>query len=256
MNRSSAFGPRRLLVPFRLPFRGLLCGGIVSLLLLAGCGLVHAVAQAPIQAPAQSQAQTSAQAPAAHAAHQNQTVLNETDQYRLSPSVLKLGGLLGMKPETAANVFTLFNIVILILAVAYGCMKIFPKAFRKRSTEIQKHLVDARTATEEASARLSSVEQRLSRLDTQIAAMRAQAEEDGKRDELRLQSSLEEEKARIIAAAEAEIHTATAVARREIQRYAADLAIGNAVRKLNISAETDRLLIANFADRLGEGSKN
>jgi F-type H+-transporting ATPase subunit b len=52
-------------------------------------------------------------------------------------------------------------------------MKVLPKTFRNRSTAIQKHLVDARTATEEATARLSSVEDRLSKLDDQIAAMRA-----------------------------------------------------------------------------------
>jgi F-type H+-transporting ATPase subunit b len=189
-------------------------------------------------------------------ANAKQTVLSETDQYRMSAPVVKLGALLGMKPETAANVFTIFNIVILFGGIGYGLMKVLPKAFRDRRTAIQKHLVDARTATEEATTRLSSVEDRLSKLDDQIAAMRAQAEADAARDEQRILASVEDEKNKILAAAEADIQSATTLARREIQKYAAELAIEQAARKLVVTAETDRVLVENFAHRLGEGSNN
>ena len=229
-------------VPVKL--RRLMMVGCALLLLVSAAGSMRAQSAAP-----SGQAGTAAGA-------NNQTVLNETDAYRLSPSVVKFGGLLGMKPETAANIFTIFNIAILILAVGYGLRKILTKAFRNRSTAIQRHLVDARTATEEATARLSSVEERLSRLDGQIAAMRSQAEADSARDEQRIKASVEDEKAKIVAAAEAEILSATTLARREIQRYAAELAIDQAARKLVITPETDRLLVESFAHQLGEGSKN
>ncbi len=193
---------------------------------------------------------------AATTADKPQTVINETDEYRLSPTVVKLGALLGMKPETAANVFTIFNILILVGAIGYGLLKTLPKAFRNRSTAIQKHLIDARTATEEATSRLSSVEERLSKLDDQIAAMRHQAEADSARDEQRIKASVEDEKIKIVAAAEVEIQNATTLARREIQKYAAELAIEQAARKLVVTAETDRLLVENFAHKLGEGSSN
>jgi F-type H+-transporting ATPase subunit b len=197
-------------------------------------------------------------APAADNAAKPQTVLNETDAYRMSPMVTKLGGMMGMKPETAANVFTLFNIAVLFGAIGYGLLKALPKVFRDRSSKIQKNLVDARTATEEAASRLSSVEDRLSKLDDQIAAMKTQAEADGARDEQRIKASVEDETAKIIAAAEAEIGTATALARREIQKYAAELAIDQASRKLVVSDDTDRLLVQSFAQQLGSGggSKN
>jgi F-type H+-transporting ATPase subunit b len=203
-------------------------------------------------------AQSAAQTPqtASNGANAKQTTLSETDQYRLSAPVVKLGAALGMKPETAANVFTIFNILILVAGVGYGLLKILPKTFRNRGTAIQKHLVDARTATEEATARLSSVEERLSRLDEQIAAMRAQAEADSARDEQRILASVEEEKNKIVAAAEAEIQSATTFARRDIQKYAAELAIEQAARKLVVTAETDRLLVESFANKLGEGSNN
>lgn len=203
-------------------------------------------------------AQSAATTPqtASSMADKKQTVINETDEYRLSPTVVKLGALLGMKPEMAANVFTIFNILILVGAIGYGLMKTLPKAFRDRSTSIQKHLVDARTATEEATSRLSSVEDRLSKLDQQIAAMRTQAEADSAKDEQRIKASVEEEKVKIVAAAESEIQNATTLARREIQKYAAELAIEQAARKLVITADTDRVLVESFAHKLGEGSNN
>ena len=193
---------------------------------------------------------------ASNTADKKQNVINETDEYRLSPTVVKLGSLLGMKPETAANAFTIFNILILVGAIGYGLLKILPKVFRNRSSAIQKHLVDARSATEEATSRLSSVEDRLSKLDERIAAMRSQAESDSARDEQRIRASVEDDKVKIIAAAEAEIQSATTFARREIQKYAAELAIEQAARKLVVTAETDRLLVESFAHKLGEGSNN
>jgi F-type H+-transporting ATPase subunit b len=103
---------------------------------------------------------------------------------------------------------------------------------------------------------LSSVEDRLSKLDGQIAAMRAQAEKDSAHDEERIKASVEDEKQKILAAAEQEITAATALAQRQIQQYAAELAIEQAARKLVVTAETDRLLVQNFARRLtGDDSK-
>ena len=180
---------------------------------------------------------------------------DEDDAYLHSAAVQSLGKLVGLNREQAATTFTILNFVVLAALVGLFLAKTLPKTFRNRNTAIQKHLVDARTATEEASARLNSVEERLAKLDGQIEAMRTQAEKDVAHEEQRIKASVEDEKKKILAAAEQEIHSATAVARREIQKYAAELAIEQAARKLTISAETDRLLVENFASRLGESGK-
>ena len=177
-------------------------------------------------------------------------------QYLHSPPCVALGAKLGLNAEQAATAFTVLNFVVLAGLLGWFLVKTLPKKFRDRSTDIQKHLVDARTATEEASARLNSVEDRLSKLDGQIAAMRAQAEKDSAHDEQRIKASVEDEKKKILAAAEQEITAATAAAQRQIQQYAAELAIEQAARKLVVTAETDRLLVQNFAQRLaGDDSK-
>jgi len=197
---------------------------------------------------AQSQSTPRATAPEAEKNKQEQ---NPNDEYRKSPTVVALGAKLGMDPEQSATVFQLIDFLLLALALGWGLVKFLPKAIRDRNTSIQKHLVDARTATEEARVRLNSVEARLAKLDDEIAAMRAHAEQDIAKEEKRIKASVEDEKKKIVAAAEQEISVATLHAQKQLQQYAAELAIEQAAKKLVVSAETDRLLVQNFAQHLG-----
>jgi F-type H+-transporting ATPase subunit b len=215
----------------------------------------HHIARAQESTPVTANAGESS-TPEAKSPEKNKQEEDENDAYRHSPTVRALGAKLGMNPEQAATAFTVANFTVLVLLIGWFLVRTLPKVFRDRNTAIQKHLVDARTATEEASVRLSGVESRLSKLDEQIAAMRAQAEKDAAADEQRIKASVEEEKQKILEAAEQEIVAATANAQRQIQQYAAELAIGQAAKKLVVSAETDRLLVQQFARRLaGEDPK-
>ncbi len=180
----------------------------------------------------------------------NREAEDQNEALKHSPMVKKLGGMMGMSTDAAATIFEVANFAVLALALGWVSAKALPKIFRDRTSSIQKELVDARTATEEASIRLNSVEERLSKLDGQIAEMRAQAEKDAVAEEERMRASLEVEKGRILAAADQEIASASLAAQRSLQKYAAELAIEQAARKLVVSAETDRLLVQGFARRL------
>jgi F-type H+-transporting ATPase subunit b len=223
------------------------------LALLALAMLSICTAPAPAQArpqPAQAASSGETSTPVAEVPEKKEEVKDQNDEYIHSPTVQKLGRLVGLNKNQAATAFTVFNFLILAIAVGFALLKLLPKTFRARTSRIQKQLVDARTATEEASARLNSVEARLAKLDSQIAAMRSQAEADAEKEERRLRASVEEEKSHILAAAEAEIHAATTAARREIQQFAAGLAIEQAARKLVVTPDTDRLLVESFARQL------
>ena len=111
---------------------------------------------------------------------------DESEAFRHSAMVGKMGRMLGMNPEQAATAFEVLNFVALAVGLGFLAVKTLPKAFHDRSSSIQRHLVDARTATEEAGARLKAVENRLSRLDDEIAGMRRQIEADTVRDEQRV----------------------------------------------------------------------
>jgi len=220
-------------------------------LLFASLGHVKAQEPAAPNANAGQQNTAESQSP-----EKNKQEEDENDKYLHSATVRAFGSKIGLNAEQAATAFTVANFVVLAVLVGWFLAKTLPKTFRNRNTSIQKQLVDARTATEDANARLSSVEDRLSKLDGQIAAMRTQAEKDSALDEQRITASVEEEKQKILAAAEQEITAATTLAQRQIQQYAAELAIEQAARKLVVTAETDRLLVQSFAQRLtGDDSK-
>ena len=184
---------------------------------------------------------------------------SDEEAFRHSASVKALGAKLGLNPEQAATAFTLVNFVILALFVGWFLLKALPKTFRNRNAALEKHLVEAQAASQEASKRLESLEARLGKLDEQIATMRSQAEKDAQAEEQRMKASVEEEKQKILASAEQDIAAAAAQARRQIQQYAADLAIDRAAQKLVVTAEIDRALVQDFARRLGndfEGGRN
>jgi F-type H+-transporting ATPase subunit b len=132
--------------------------------------------------------------------------------------------------------------------------KFLPKVIRKRSHTLSENLENARKTTAHANARLSAVEAQLSRLDDEIAKIRAQVEQQSKQDEQRIKSSIEEERARIVAAAEQEISVAAAQARRGLRHFAADLAIEQAAQQLTLTPDADRLLIAEFVRDAADGN--
>ncbi len=179
--------------------------------------------------------------------------VDETREYKQSKMVASIGKMVGMTPPVAAAVFEWLNFAVLALLLVWAVMKSVPKVFRDRSSAIQEALTDARSATEEASVRLNSVEERLAKLDGQIAEMKANAEKDAVAEEQRLKASAEDEKNKILATAEQEIASLTQAAQRQLQQFAAGLAIEQAAKRLVISAETDRLLVQSFAQRLGAG---
>lgn len=176
---------------------------------------------------------------------------DETAAYRHSPVVQAVGRKLGLQPEGAARLFEFINFAVLAIGVLWFLVKALPRALRARSEKISSQLIEARTVTEDANKRLSNVEQRLAQLDEDLASIRAQAEEEVRRDEARIKEQLELEKKKIIAAAELEIQSASAHAQRDLKQYAAALAIEQAARSLNLTPETDRALVENFAASLG-----
>jgi len=229
---------------------------LAGLALTVVLGLGNPGRNTQAQAATTSAQETASNSTDAQSSEKAKPEQNEDDQYLKSPNVVALGKMLGMNPEQSAVAFTVGNFILLAVGVVWLILKILPKAIRGRNTAIQKDLADALTVTEEARARLSGVEERLSKLDSEIAAMRDHAEQDSAHAEQRIKAAVEDEKGKILAAAEQEIAAATSHAQKLLQQYAAEMAIDQAARKLVVSAETDRLLVKDFASRLtGDDSK-
>lgn len=183
----------------------------------------------------------------------------ELDLFRHAPTVAKIGQKMGMDVETTAKVFEGINFVIILLAIVIPLVRIVPRTLHNRSKTLSRDIETARAATADANTRLSAVEAKLAGLGAEIEKFRAQVEQESREDERRIKSTIEEETARIVAAAEQEITQAAAQARRGLRGFAADLAIEQAERQLVLTAETDRALIAEFISDMasnGKGGKN
>jgi F-type H+-transporting ATPase subunit b len=234
---------------------------ILRITLLAA--LAAALTAAPIRAtaqqsaPAQQSASTVQPAPASVAkdaaksepAKPEAAPKSEQDEnnvYLHAPVVKTIAKLLGLDVETAARIFEGINFAIIVLAIGIPLFRILPKVLRKRAETVRDDIESARKATEEASARLSVIEAKLSGLDGEIAQIRALVEEESKQDEARIKSTIGEESARIVASAEQEISSSAAQARRSLRHFAADLAIEQATKQLILTPESDQALIAEF----------
>lgn len=174
------------------------------------------------------------------------TKADPNDVYLHSPTVQAIARMIHLDVETTARIFEGINFAIIVLAVGFLLFRILPKTLRNRTAKVRTNIESARKMTEDAYARLSAIEAKLSGLDSDIAQIRAQVEVESREDEKRIKSSIKEESARIVAAAAQEMEAAAALARRELRHFAADLAIEEAAKQLAITPETDRALIAEF----------
>jgi F-type H+-transporting ATPase subunit b len=175
--------------------------------------------------------------------------------FKHSKPVSAFARLFHLSPDVASGFFWAFNAILLFVFVGYYLVTGLPKAFRSRRQQLDRQIVEAHTATERAEERLRAVEERLSHLDSEIAAVREQAERDSANDEVRIRAAIEDEKKKIMTAAEQEITAAGAAAERRLRKFAAELAVDRATSRLHLTEGDDRSLIQEFASSLGSDGR-
>jgi F-type H+-transporting ATPase subunit b len=180
---------------------------------------------------------------------------DEEDAFKHSPAVQFVARITRVSLTTAYWLCVAINFAILAVAILALMRSSLPAMFRGRTQEIQKGIQEARRSSEDAGRRLKEIEVRLSRLDTEIAEMRKRAESEASAEEERIRASIDEEKQKILLAAEQEVGQAANAARRELQKYAAELAIDIARQRIHVDAAGDRLLVADFAQQLTSQSR-
>jgi F-type H+-transporting ATPase subunit b len=178
---------------------------------------------------------------------------DETAAFKKSPSVQLVARLTGLSRENAYWLSMGANFVIIAGVILWFSKKNLPGLFRSRTASIQKAMAEARQASEEAKQRLSEIEGRLSRLDAEIAAMRETAERGTVEEEARVKAATEEDIRKVMESAEQEIVAAGKMARRELTRHAADLAVSLAQTQIQVNDSQDEALLRGFARQLSAG---
>jgi F-type H+-transporting ATPase subunit b len=225
----------------------------LAILLMAG-GLMFAL---PPQALTQQAAAPRAEPTGPSADLSSRALEHEEERgenvYRHSALIKSAAKVLHLSVEVTARSFEVLNLAVILLAIGIPLFRFLPRYLRGRSEKVSRDLETARSETENANQRLKSVEDKMAHLDEEIARFRAEMEAQMQQDEARIKASLEEEGARIVASAEQEINAAAAHARRGLRRFAADLAVEQAARRIIVTPETDRALIAEFVSDAAKG---
>ncbi len=185
-------------------------------------------------------------------APENEEEAEENAQFKYSGGVKWVASKTGLSKELVYWGFLVINFLILFSVGAVLVRKALPNGFAPRNAEIQKGIEEARKASAEANARLKEIEDRLSRLDAEVATIRTAAETDFSVEEQRIKAAAEQDAKNVIAAAEQEINAASRVAQRELKSFVADLAVGLAEKKIKIDDATDQALVRAFASKVGK----
>jgi len=183
---------------------------------------------------------------------------DETSEFKESPAVHWLAKITGMTVRQASWLGVLINFGVLVVVVLWFSVKGLPKVFRNRTASIQQAMAEARKASDEARRRLSDIEARLAHLDSEIGKITASAEKEAALEEERMKAATAEDVRKVVESAEQEIASAAKNARRELTKYAADLAVSLAEKQIHVDPATDQQLVRGFSDQLssGSGSKN
>lgn len=233
--------------------------------MLAGSPVLEAQAVHPgsastvivLAAPAASGSMPAAAAPRSSAnEEQGSGTEVDTTVYRHSATVRAVARMLHLDTEVVAEIFEYSNFAILAAFLLVVLFKYVPKMLRDRHRRIQQQLTEARLASERAKERLQAVERQFARLDEEIAEIRGQAEQDISNEEARMKALIEAERERILAAAEQEIRAAVAAARRDLKRFAGDLAVDRAERMISLTPEGDQALLRELEGSLRGQSRN
>jgi F-type H+-transporting ATPase subunit b len=156
-------------------------------------------------------------------------------------------------PESPIGwVFRWLNFLILASVLGYFIAKKAPAVFRKRAENIGAAISESAAVKAEAERRLRAAEEKLARLDQEVAGLRAAAMRDAEAERERILATAREEAAKIERAAQAEVVAAERAAWMELKAMAAGLAVerAEAAIRLRITPQAEEALFRAFLSNL------
>lgn len=150
------------------------------------------------------------------------------------------------------------NLAIFVLALVFAMRNFFgvPEMFRDRKEIIKRELARAQQERDAALAKLKEVEDRLARLDAEIATIKEQSVREAAEERERIAQLTETEIAKLGEQASREIGSAGKAARKELRRYTAEQSVRLAeeiVRREMKPEDDARLIASNIAELGGRG---
>ena len=159
--------------------------------------------------------------------------------------------------ERANEIFKWINFAIVAGLIAWVFLKLTPPFFRKNAETISSAITKATAAKAEADRRLREAEEKLARLDQEVAQLRATAQREMAAETERLKAITHSDIEKVKLAAKAEMEAAERAARLELKTIAANLAVDGAESLLakEMTPQVQESLVAAFVKSL-EGRPN
>jgi len=148
--------------------------------------------------------------------------------------------------------FRWINFLILAGGLGYLIRKNAGPFFAGRNESITREIAEARKQLAESEARARAIEERLSRLDQEIAALRETARGEMAAQAVRLEQQTGQAMRKVFTQAEQDMAAAAKSARQELKAYAAGLAVGLAEERIagRMTQQTQRALVEAFVRNL------
>lgn len=179
----------------------------------------------------------------------------EQAAFKFSPAVRGISRVTGLSLESAYWLCVVINFAIVAGLIVLAVKANLPAMFRGRTREIQKGMEEARRFSQEARRKLEDIESRLSRMSDEIGEMHKQAEAEAKAEQERIRASIVEEKQKILDSAQHEVTQAMSAARRDLQKYAVELAVAMAEKGIRVDASEDKSLVEDFTEQLASEAR-
>jgi F-type H+-transporting ATPase subunit b len=146
------------------------------------------------------------------------------------------------------------NLAVFVAALVFVLKKAnLQEAFRARRESIKRELAQAQQERDAAVAKLKEVEERLARLDAEVAAVKAQSQREAEEERERIAQATEIEIAKLSETAQREITRAAKTAKHELRRYTAEqtVRLAEVIIRREMRPEDDARLINRDITELG-----
>jgi F-type H+-transporting ATPase subunit b len=163
----------------------------------------------------------------------------------------------GTANERATELFKWINFAIVAGGLVWVFLKVTAPFFRKNAETISSSISKATAAKAEADRLLREAEEKLARLEQEVAQLRTAAQREASAEAERIRALAKSDLEKIGAAARAEIEAAERAARLELKAIAAKLAVDGAESLLTkqLTPQVQESLVAGFVKSL-EGRPN
>jgi ATP synthase F0 subunit b len=159
----------------------------------------------------------------------------------------------GASPVSVSDVARVVNLFLFVLLMYFLLRKPIGEAFRARQEGIRRDLMRAQEERDAALAKLEEVQGRLSNLDAEVAAIRAQSEREAREEGERIARSTEDDIRKLREQSRREIESAGKAARAELRAYTAEQSVRLAedIIRREMRPEDDARLVKEYVEELG-----